>query len=648
MTTFAPVTNRFIISLMLAAVAAELPAISRDLPVPREGVLDLRDTRIGRETLITLNGEWEFYWNTLLSPEDLKREARPENAMFVTVPSYWSAYEINDTTLPAFGCGTYALKVLLPGDFDAAICFDIPIFDCAFNFYINEMHVTSNGTVGTSRETEKPWYRPSSFCYAPRSDTLQLLVQVSNFHHRRGGFWQTMAMGGSGKIMDRIERRRMFHYSTIGVLFFFLLFYLVFWILSRKDIIMLLFALTVLGILIRTVNTGLFLSNSFVETSWSWQVRMEYLGTYLAHIFGMIFLHRIFHRDYMTPVIRINTALFSLAVVSVFILPVRLFSYGMLIFQPVIVLFLLHYLVISFSGMLNKRLTDAIFFFSLGLFIYTLLNDIMLANTTRAGYNSYLSPVAFQLFILAMAVMIIIQWVKSYHERELLESSLRFKNKVLSVIAHDLKNPVASVAQFTDLLVAKPELAGKQKIMDSLKESSHAAVSLLDNLLYWSRSQSDELSVSPESFEIRNLVDEVVSLFIHMSVQKEVDIRVNVPQGIHVYADRPLVNTVLRNLVSNAIKFTPGSGNVTIGAKEENNRVVISVTDTGTGIEPAIIARFEKEGKVPSSSGTNKELGTGLGLQLVRDLVTRNNGTLNIESTPGRGSRFTFTLPKEE
>lgn len=633
---------------MLGAVGVTLPAISHDLPVPRDGVLDMREVRFNRETLISLNGEWEFYWDTLLYPEDLRGEERPGNAMVVTVPSYWSAYEIGGSGLSRFGYGTYALKVLLPGDFNATLCFDIPLFDCAYSLYINDIDVTSNGKVGTSRETEVPWYRPSSFCYIPASDTLQLLVQVSNHHHRRGGFWQTMALGGSKKILERIERRKMNYYSTAGVFFFFLLFYLVFWIVSRKDVIMLIFALTVMGILIRTVHTGFFMSNYFLDISWSWQVRMEYAGTYLAHIFGMIFLHRMFPGKTMVPVIRINTIIFTLAILSVFVLPVRQFSYGMLLFQPAIVLFLVYYLVVSFLGILKKRLIDAVFFISLGFFMFTLVNDIMLANTGGAAYNTYLTPVAFQLFILAMAVMIILQWVNNYKERERLESSLRFRNKVLSVIAHDLKNPVASVAQFTDLLITKPELTGNQRIMDSMKESSQAAVSLLDNLLYWSRSQSDELLVSPESFEVRKLVDEVVSLFVHMSIQKEVEIRVGVPTGIHVYADRPLVNTILRNLVSNAIKFTPGGGSVSIDAKEGSKRVEISVADTGIGIEPEIITRFEREGKVPSSAGTNKELGTGLGLQLVRDLVHRNKGTLHIESTPGKGSRFTFALPKEK
>jgi signal transduction histidine kinase len=112
-----------------------------------------------------------------------------------------------------------------------------------------------------------------------------------------------------------------------------------------------------------------------------------------------------------------------------------------------------------------------------------------------------------------------------------------------------------------------------------------------------------------------------------------------------VHADKALVNIIIRNLISNAIKFTPGNGTVTVQAQPEGNHVRISVADTGVGIKPEILEQFQKVGQLKSSLGTDKEIGTGLGLQLVSDLVSRNGGTFKVESTPRKGSTFTFTLP---
>jgi len=616
------------------------------IPVPNNGILDLRECVMDQQSIFDLDGEWIFHWEKLLNPDNFDQYS--SSGIPVSIPSYWSSYEVDGESLPGWGYGTYSLMVFLPENYHSAICFDIPLFDVAYRFYLNDRLVGENGEVGTSREEEKPWYEPSSFCYVPDGDTLQILIQVSNFHHRRGGFWQSLVIGGTGKVLDRKERRRMYNYSTIGVLFFFMIFFLIFWFYTRKEILMLLFALTTFGILMRSVNTGLYFSNYFIDTPWAWQIRMEYLGSYLAQLFGMLFLHKLFPNRYMNRIIQANTILMALASVSLFILPVHIFSYEMLAFQPLLVLFLAHFLIISFFGALKGKVMDIIFLGSLSFFIFTLVNDILLANSAASVSGNYLSQISFQLFIFAMAVMIILQWIRNDKERLQLETSLRFKNRVLSVIAHDLKNPIASVAQFSELLASRPQLASKKHITHSLRESSQAAVTLLDNLLYWGRSESERLSIAPVQIEMLKLVKDVEALYQHMALQKELVFTTDVKTGIKAYADPVLVNVVLRNLVANAIKFTRKGGSVHVRAWLELDQIYCSVIDTGVGMKPEYLEQFKKEGYLSSSSGTDQEIGTGLGLQLVKDLLEQNDGTLEIESKVEVGSTFTFTLPMDK
>jgi len=639
---------KYRIAIWIILLSAGLPVVSGQAPplAPEKGKLDLTGTVLDPQTIIRLDGEWLFHWQEFLTPENYHHRQSP--GMTVTVPSYWASYQVEGKTLPGMGYGTYSLQIILPEGYQSSICFDIPVFDVAYKLFLNERLMVSNGTVGTSLEEEEPWYDPSSFCYIPDGDTLQLLIQVSNFHHRRGGFWQSVFMGGSDVVLDRKERTRMFSYSTIGVLFFFMIFFLIFWSFTPKDRVMLLFALTTLGMVIRTVNTGLFLSNSFVEVSWSWQIRMEYLGSFLAFLFGFMFLDKIFPRSYMKQLIRIVAPLVSLAIVSLFLLPVKIFAYEMVVYQPLLVLILGHYLLISFFGLLKGKLLDGVLFVSLAFFIFTLVNDILLANSAGSVSSNYLSQLSFQLFILAMAVMVVLQWIRNNRERLKLESSLRFKIRVLSVIAHDLKNPVASVAQFSDLLVSKPELAAKGHVINSLRESSQAAVTLLDNLLYWGRSQAEALQISPSRIDMESLLKNVCSLFQYMAAQKELTFTCHSEPGIAMYADRVLMHIVVRNLVSNAIKFTPQKGSVEVRAWQEGNTIKCSVTDTGVGIKKEYLELFKKEGQLDSTSGTDQEIGTGLGLQLVRDLLEKNKGRLIIESKMEVGSTFTMTLPADK
>ena len=643
--TFATVKHRFTIGFILLFFCSLGYALPPEGQTPEKGILDLRNADLDEQSFFSLNGEWEFYWKKLLCPDTYTKEKGKNEGIPVRVPSYWDDYNIEGQQLTGVGYGTYALTVILPENYNSALCLDIPVFDVAYKFFLNDSLVRKNGTVGTSKETEKPWYEPGTFCYIPDRDTLQLLIQVSNYNHRRGGFWKPVFLGGSSAILSRTENRAMFNYSTMGTLLFIIVFFSIFWLATREDTVTILFAITALGILIRSVNTGLYFSNSVVDTPWAWQIRMEYFGTYLAYLFGMFFLHRMFYRKYMENILKANAIISIRLIISVFTMPPGLFAYSMLVFQPLVLLFLAHYIVLSFIGTVRGKLMDAIFFVALGLFIYTLVNDIMLANSGKAMSTTYLTQLSFQFFILAMSVLIIMQWVNNYKIRHHLESSLRFKTKVLSVIAHDLKTPVASVAQFVDLLNTKPELADKKEILNSLHESSQAAVTLLDNLLYWGRSQSDELKASPVELDLGLLVSEVKSLYAHMALQKKVEFTSSIPPNTLIYADKDLLNIIIRNLISNALKFTPAQGSVSIHARTIGDMVEATVTDTGIGIKAEILEQFRNEGQLASSMGTDKEIGTGLGLQLVSDLLAKSNGTLRVESSPEKGSIFTFTLP---
>lgn len=231
---------RFILILVLTYGFSTLSA-HHDFPVPKNGILDLRNVKWNDQSILDLNGEWIFYWEKLLDPENFNQYQ--DTGIPVTVPSYWSSYTIEGEPLPGSGYGTYGLQILLPEGQHPPICIDIPLFDVAFKFYLNDHLIGQNGKVGRSREEEKPWYEPGIFCYIPHHDTLQLLIQVSNFHHRRGGYWQSVIIGSSDRVQEMKERRRMYNYSTIGVLFFFMIFFMIFWSFSRKQVIMLLFSL---------------------------------------------------------------------------------------------------------------------------------------------------------------------------------------------------------------------------------------------------------------------------------------------------------------------------------------------------------------------------------------------------------------------
>ena len=234
---------------------------------------------------------------------------------------------------------------------------------------------------------------------------------------------------------------------------------------------------------------------------------------------------------------------------------------------------------------------------------------------------------------------------------EKLKRSNTSKDKFFSIIAHDLKTPITGFHGMTKLLYEEKDKMSKEE-MDEFTEmlfsSSQQVTKLLDNLLQWSRIQRGVLEYNEEQFQLDLVVKFIADLFQPNIQAKRIELINKIDEEIWVKADNNAVNTTLRNLISNAIKFTNFGGKITIDAKEMEDFFAISVTDTGVGMEKDDMNKIFKIDKHHSTTGTNNETGTGLGLILCKDLVNLCGGEITVDSTPGVGTTFTFTLKKAD
>jgi len=180
----------------------------------------------------------------------------------------------------------------------------------------------------------------------------------------------------------------------------------------------------------------------------------------------------------------------------------------------------------------------------------------------------------------------------------------------------------------------------------NLYKASTAAYELLDNLLTWSRSQSGIIQFKPEALNIKKQIEYTLIMLEGAAQIKGIKLSSNLTNTFFVYADINMVLTILRNLLTNAIKFSNEGDSVTINAKESNNKIIISVTDTGIGISESMIKKLFRVDVHVKTEGTAKEVGTGLGLILCKEFVEKNGGEIWVESKIGEGSCFSFTLQK--
>lgn len=235
-------------------------------------------------------------------------------------------------------------------------------------------------------------------------------------------------------------------------------------------------------------------------------------------------------------------------------------------------------------------------------------------------------------------------------QQELKESNL-MKDKFFSIIVHDLKSPLNSLKAITNLLYRFTDSLSTEEIKrtaEDLNQSIDALFDFINNLLTWAKVQMQEVGFRSQNFDLKELVDKQLQLFKVYAQSKNITLKYAVPKQINVFADPNYTDMVIRNLVSNAMKFTPEGGEVKVSAKNKEDYVEISVSDTGVGIEPEALKNLFRWDNKHITLGTFGEKGTGLGLILSKEFVEKSGGTLSVISEVGKGSVFTFTLPKEE
>lgn len=223
------------------------------------------------------------------------------------------------------------------------------------------------------------------------------------------------------------------------------------------------------------------------------------------------------------------------------------------------------------------------------------------------------------------------------------------KDKFFSIIAHDLKSPFNSIVGFSNLLInqiREKNYEDVERYAEIIKQSSEQAMELLTNLLVWSQTQTGRIEFSPEYFDLHEVADKVVNLLSNTARQKAIHIDPHIRKNLRVFADKAMIDTILRNLISNAIKFTEKKGKITIQAGITDNSFSVTVIDTGVGIDADDVDKLFNMTDSFSTKGTHDESGTGLGLLLYKDFVDRHNGIIRVESEPGKGSTFCFIVPQ--
>ncbi|MFW6248857.1 MAG: sensor histidine kinase [Bacteroidota bacterium] len=235
--------------------------------------------------------------------------------------------------------------------------------------------------------------------------------------------------------------------------------------------------------------------------------------------------------------------------------------------------------------------------------------------------------------------------------QEQLKTANEGKDQFLTILSHDLRNPITAIRGFVELLLKQydsfPDEKKKmflQEILDSVERLSL----LLTNVLFWTRSQTKGIKNHPQKLNLYKRIDSNISIYSLIARDKGIGMHNNIPVDINIYADKNIFDTIVRNLISNSLKFTNKGGSITFEARSTEKRIILVIKDTGIGMEKDKIKKILQLSTNTSSLGTQKEQGTGLGLTLVQDFVLVLGGEFSIKSDSGEGSEFIINLPVSE
>lgn len=276
-----------------------------------------------------------------------------------------------------------------------------------------------------------------------------------------------------------------------------------------------------------------------------------------------------------------------------------------------------------------------------------LKQEILISNLVN-GITITVIGLSLSVILWRLKVTRILQREQIRKQNKALFESNAEKDKFFSIIAHDLKNPFNSILGFSDLILEQIKLKNYDAIdtyAQIINQSTKSALDLLMNLMEWTRAHTGRMEFNPVDIDLNKFIVETEYLFAATLKQKNISLKHNIPEKTVVFADENMIRTILRNVISNAIKFTHPEGQIALEVLKNQQECLISIKDNGVGITRDSLDSLFRIDQNKSTKGTLNESGTGLGLLLCKELIEKHNGKIWVESEPGKGSTFYFSIP---
>ncbi|MBN1533653.1 MAG: ATP-binding protein [Spirochaetes bacterium] len=377
------------------------PAAARELPVVWRGLIDLSDHDFDRDGPVPLNGDWEFHWHRLLAPGDFRERGGLSEGAFAEVPGLWNGMRQEGRALEGFGHATYR-TIVRRGGGTGIMALRIPKVYTAYRLWVNGALVSSNGTVGTGRDSSTPEFRPSVAPFVPGAGDLEIVLQVSNYHHREGGIWGPLWLGSERSLSSWQRLMAMFEMFACGGLVIIGMFHLSHFMFRKRDRANLFFGILCLLLALRIPFEGERLAIVFLPwISWELNEKVTFLTLYLSAAFGALYFQRLLPGSFSVWVMRATVAAGVLCSLIVMATPSRIYWFTLYPVEAAVLILILYILFLVMRA--AARGMDGAAYMVVGLAIFVVTAIIDLLYHTRLARVGLGNTVGFGLLVFSVS-----------------------------------------------------------------------------------------------------------------------------------------------------------------------------------------------------------------------------------------------------
>lgn len=675
-----------------------------DKPRALNGTLDLTNWNFEQDGISTLDGQWEFYWQELLTPEDFNNMRLESESNLIVLPRAWNKYKIDEEELSGNGYATF--RLLIQQNSDETLGIKLPRIFTAYKLWVNGELTAWAGEVATDINQMTAQYLPQIKYINPTTNTIELVIQVSNFRHRSGGILESIKLGTASQITELYISNLTLELFLFGSLFIIGFYHIVLFIFRTKDKSTLYFGIYSLLISARTLLVGeIYFIHLFPNFSWEIAHKIQTIAYYIGVPLVVLFLKSIFPKDTskkIDTIIQFVASCFSLIIL---LTPARIFNHintYYQVFSYAVFLYVFYIVVISCY---KKR--EGSLLIGIGVFILIIfsINDMLFLSTMLVDSDNHflrnfitrgnLSSWGLLIFVFTQSMVLAKKFSKSFSSVELLteelielnvsledkvnERTLDLKNSkedletayqavsrsekslqdLIQNISHDLRTPLTGIKGYINaILDGKVKDSEKQnKYLERTNSKIDFLNNMIQELLDLSQLQSRQMKLELVDVPIKTLIETFPKKFNIDILRNNKNVKISsiydfqeeslILDNNFVMIDIEKLDRVFYNLISNAHKYTSDDDSISISFDftEDRQKLITEVSDTGYGISkkdlPYIFDRFYMSPNIEKSNFNS----SGLGLAIAKEIVQYHKGEIWVTSELGQGSSFFFTLP---